>query len=587
MRISYLISGLFLTLATSIVIHAQSSTQPTTQSPRATTAYFVDEVGLKIAAQLPFEGMVDPDVYIVGSFDVFTVEVKGAVPATWRGLTVNAQGHLVIPTVGSVDVGGIVLRTAMDRIRNTVSDQFRAAEVLVNLEVPKQVNVHVTGDVVSPGRYIFPPHTRADIAILPAIFGARASQKSTSDKDEDEKEEEEEEESTSTGGIQPTAKALDLYSNSSGAIPSDYNLRHVQITHRDGRQSVVDLLAYYYGGMLGQNPFVSDGDVISVYRKSTTMPRISISGAVRIALEFEYREDDTLEKLFAIAGGFSTNADTTDIRIYRRVGNQTRLIQVSSTSDELLFPNDRILVGSRQDEIGQNVSAWVSGEVSTPGNFPILEGTTSVYDILQMAEGVTPEALAAGAYLERTNISIQNQILKENEQLWFRRSSDQLEEGFRYLSEESNFSGRFMFIDLSNEARSKELLLMDGDRLFVPKNNNTVFVFGQVNLAGYYMHQVGSTAASYVLNAGGMALAAQPDRVFIIKAGSRTWHKADDVSIEPGDMVFVDRVPFDDLQSRRQFQMLEMQQRNNNYALIYSTVSTIASIITTAILITR
>jgi hypothetical protein len=59
------------------------------------------------------------------------------------------------------------------------------------------------------------------------------------------------------------------------------------------------------------------------------------------------------------------------------------------------------------------------------------------------------------------------------------------------------------------------------------------------------------------------------------------------VSIEPGDMVFVDRVPFDDLQSRRQFQMLEIQQRNNNYALILSTVSTIASIITTAILITR
>ena len=582
MRISSLISGLFLTLATSIVIHAQSSTQPTTQSPRATTAYFVDEVGLKIAAQLPFEGMVDPDVYIVGSFDVFTVEVKGAVPATWRGLTVNAQGHLVIPTVGSVDVGGIVLRTAMDRIRNTVSDQFRAAEVLVNLEVPQQVNVHVTGDVVRPGRYIFPPHTRADIAILPAILGATVFQESNSDKGDDE-----DEESSSSSGRQPAVRAVDIYSNSTGSIPSEYNLRHVQITHRDGRQSVVDLLAYYYGGMLGQNPFVSDGDVISVYRKSTTIPRVSISGAVRIALEFEYRDDDTLEKLFAIAGGFSTNADTTDIRIYRRVGNQTRVIQVRSISDEPLFPNDRILVGSRQDEIGFNVSAWVTGEVSTPGNFPIVQGETSVYDLIQFADGITEEALAAGAYLERTNTPIQSQILKDFEQLWMRRSSDQLSEGFQYLSEEQFFSGKFMFIDLTDENRMKELLLIDGDRLFVPRNNNTVFVFGQVNLTGYYAHQIGLKAYDYINQAGGKALAADIDRTFIIKAGSRTWHKANAVVIEPGDMIFVDRVPYDNVQSKRQFELLVAQQRNNNYALVLSTVATITSIITTAILITR
>lgn len=570
--------SLILFIGFPLLLNGQSNT--TSQEPRraAGSAYFVDEVGMKIASQLPFEGIVDPTTYIVGSFDVFSVEVRGAVPATWRGVAVNAQGYLVIPTIGSIAVGGLFLNEAIERIKGSVSDQFRSAAVHVNLEVPKQVNVHIAGDVVSPGRYIFPPHTRADVAIIPAILGVTAFQKSTDDDEND---------ASTTSLRQPVVRAVDIYANSTGSIPRDYNLRHVRITHRDGRTSVVDLLSYYYGGMLGQNPFVSDGDVITIHRKSNTMPRVSISGAVRIALEFEYRDDDTLEKLFNIAGGFSSNADTSDIRIYRRDGNQTNLIRLNSISNVELKPNDRILVGSKQDEIGINVSVWVSGEVSTPGNFPIVEGTTSVYDLLQMADGLTVEALSAGAYLERTNVPIQSQVLKDYEQLWMRRSSDQLSEGFQYLSEEQFFSGKFMFIDLTDEARMKELLLIDGDRLFVPRNKNTVFVFGQVNLTGYYAHQTGSKAAAYIARAGGTALAAETERVFIIKAGSRTWYKADDVLIEPGDMVFVDRVPYDNVQSKRQFELLQAQQRNNNYALILSSVATITSIITTAILISR
>ncbi len=571
--------SLILFIGFPLLLNGQSNT--TSQDPRRTagSAYFVDEVGMKIASQLPFEGMVDPTTYVVGSFDVFSVEVRGAVPATWRGVSVNAQGYLVIPTIGSIAVGGLFLDKAIERIKETVSDQFRSAAVHVNLEVPKQVNVHIAGDVVSPGRYIFPPHTRADVAIIPAILGATAFQESTDDDDEND---------MSTSSLrQPVIRAVDIYASSTGSIPRDYNLRHVRITHSDGRTSVVDLLAYYYGGMLAQNPFVSDGDVITIHRKSNTMPRVSISGAVRISLEFEYREDDTLEKLFTIAGGFSSNADTSDIRIYRKDGNQTNLIKLNSISDIELEPNDRILVGSLQDEIGYNVSVWVSGEVSTPGNFPIVEGTTSVYDLLQMADGLTVEALSAGAYLERTNAPIQSQVLKDYEQLWMRRSSDQLSEGFQYLSEEQFFSGKFMFIDLTDEARMKELLLIDGDRLFVPRNKNTVFVFGQVNLTGYYAHQSGAKATDYITKAGGTALAAETERVFIIKAGSRTWHKADDAVIEPGDMIFVDRVPYDNVQSKRQFELLQAQQRNNNYALMLSTVATITSIITTAILFSR
>lgn len=550
------------------------------ERPRNTPGYFVDEIGLRMAAQLPFEGTVDPTTYIVGSMDLFTIEVKGSISTIWRGLAVNSQGVLVIPNAGMAPIGGLTLQDAILRIQSVLTAQFRSATVDVYLEAPKQVNVHVTGDVISPGRYVFPPQTRADIAVMPAILGANAYRASIKENEDDEVQ-------SGNATRAPVVRAVDLFSATTGTVPRQYNLRYVKIRRADGTEIIADLLSYFYGGDISSNPFIQDGDVITVYRKSSTAPRVSISGAVRMPLEFEYRPDDTVAGLLRLSGGLVEHADKNDIRIYRRNGSGQTVIQASTDSTTPLQPNDRVVIGSLQDLLGQNVSAWISGEVNTPGNYPIVEGITSVFDLIGMADGTTDEALLAGAYLERTTASIPSQGLRDNDQLWLRRSSDQLSEGFQYLAEEQFFSGRFIFIDLRNEQRTKELILVDGDRLFVPRDKNSVFVFGQVNLTGYYAHQPGMGADAYIRIAGGKALAADPQRVFIIKAGSRTWHEVGAVPIEPGDMVFVDRIPYETVQTKRQFELTRAQQRNNTIALVLSAVATISSIITTAILISR
>jgi len=560
---------------------AQSSGNSTTSDrSRSTTGLYVDEVGLRMSMQIPFEGTIDAATYVVGAMDAFTIEVKGAAPFIWKAISVNSQGILVVPNVGSVPVGGLILNEAVSSIQTMVGQQFRASTVNVFLEAPKQMNIHVAGDVISPGRYVFPPQTRVDVVVSPAILGTAAFVSTI-------KENEDKEVQSGNSLRAPVVRAVDLHSSTTGGIPRHYNLRDVQIRRSNGTILSADLLSYYYSGDLSSNPFVNDGDIITVYRKSQTTPRVSISGAVRMPLEFEYRVDDTLQRLLSIAGGLVEHSDEQDVRVYRTNGSTDRMIRLTTNDDIPLQANDRVVIGSKQERLGMNVSAWISGEVNTPGNYPIVEGVTSVYDLVTAAEGTTNDAQKSAAYLERSTVNIQSQILKDYDQLWLRRSSDQLSEGFQYLSEEQFFSGRFMFIDLSDEQRMKELILVDGDRLFVPRNKNTVFVFGQVNLTGYYAYQSGLGAHDYVKNAGGTALAADTDRVFIIKAGSRTWHRVGTSTIQPGDMVFVDRVPYDDIQSRRQYELTVAQQRNNNYALILSTIATITSIITTAILISR
>jgi protein involved in polysaccharide export with SLBB domain len=569
-----------LPMATSTAFAQSSGNSTTPERSRSTTGFYVDEVGLRMSMQIPFEGTIDAATYVVGAMDAFTIEAKGAAPFIWKAISVNSQGILVVPNVGSVSVGGLSLNEAISSIQTMVGQQFRSSTVNVFLEAPKQMNIHVAGDVISPGRYVFPPQTRVDVVVAPAILGAAAFVSSINDNEDDDVQ-------AGDATRAPVIRAVDLYSSTTGGIPRQYNLRDVEIRRSNGTVLSADLLSYFYSGNLSSNPFVNDGDIITVYRKSQTTPRVSISGAVRMPLEFEYRADDTLQRLLAIAGGLVEHSDEQDVRIHRTSGSGERMIRLTTSDDLPLQPNDRVVIGSKQERLGKNVSAWISGEVNTPGNYPIVEGTTSVYDLLNAAEGTTPDALKSGAYLERSSVSIQSQILKDYDQLWLRRSSDQLSEGFQYLSEEQFFSGRFMFINLADESRLKELILVDGDRLFVPRNKNTVFVFGQVNLTGYYAHQSGLTAQDYVKNAGGTALAADTERVFIIKAGSRTWHRVGSIEIEPGDMVFVDRVPYDDIQSKRQFELTVAQQRNNNYALILSTIATISSIITTAILISR
>jgi polysaccharide biosynthesis/export protein len=552
----------------------------TSERPRNTPGYFVDEIGLRMAAQLPFEGTVDPSTYIVGSMDLFTIEVKGSISTIWRGLAVNSQGILVIPNAGMAPVSGLTLQDAILRIQTVLATQYRSATIDIYLEVPKQVNVHVTGDVISPGRYVFPPQTRADIAVMPAILGAIAYRTSVQENEDDQDE-------SSMASPAPVVRAVDLFSATTGTVPRQYNLRYVRIRRADGTETIADLLSYFYGGDISSNPFIQDGDVITVYRKSSTAPRISISGAVRMPIEFEYRPDDTVAGLLKLSGGLVEHADVHDVRVYRRSGSGTTVVQIGADSTTPLEPNDRVIVGSLQNLLGQNVSAWISGEVNTPGNYPIVEGQTSVHDLVRLADGTTPDALRAGAYLERNTQTIPSQGLRDNDQLWMRRSSDQLIEGIQYLAEEQFFSGRFIFIDLRDEQRTKELILVDGDRLFVPRDQNSVFVFGQVNLTGYYAHQPGMGADAYIRIAGGRALAADPQRVFIIKAGSRTWHEVGSVPIEPGDMVFVDRIPYETVLSKRQYELTLAQQRNNTYSLILSTVATLTSIITTAILISR
>ena len=112
-------------------------------------------------------------------------------------------------------------------------------------------------------------------------------------------------------------------------------------------------------------------------------------------------------------------------------------------------------------------------------------------------------------------------------------------------------------------------------------------LYGQVNKPGDYRYDSTLGLNDYLDKAGGVTLAADTERIFIIKAGSRTWMKPEMTDINSGDIIFVDRIPFDELNAQRSFDLQKQAARRNNIQLILSGLTAITGIITTVVAIRR
>jgi len=170
-----------------------------------------------------------------------------------------------------------------------------------------------------------------------------------------------------------------------------------------------------------------------------------------------------------------------------------------------------------------------------------------------------------------------------------KRTSDQVLQGLEYLDAESRVSQNKVFIDLKDQNQLQNLKLYDGDRLYIPRDPQTIFVFGQVNNPGYFPFsgENNFTVSDYISRAGGFALAADKERVFVIKAGNSTWFDPLDTKIESGDKIFVDRQPIEELNALRTYEIQKAQLKNQRVQLIMTAITTITGIITTYVAITK
>lgn len=524
--------------------------------------YYQDVTGLQLAIEgIPYEGVVDKNEYILGTNDLITIEVSGVNKFVLRSIIINTSGDIILPSIGTINIASLTISEAEHEVKEKLKSTLKDPAVSISLEIPRQINIHIAGSIPYPGKYVVPAQSRVDLAILQSVLKTE---------------------------IPPGQQTFFLPNYTSQLLTyNEYSFRNIEIIHSDSTASSADLVNYFRTGNLRHNPVVRDGDKIILKRRNRETPTISISGAVSYGYELEYKKGDTPESLLKISGGFEEDADSSKVFVFRKNDTNTERIDVLKENWDSfkLEPNDRLIVPKLQQK-NENSSVSVKGEVMIQGIFPIISGSTTAAELMELTGGLTKNALPQAAYLIR-GAGLENEIPDKFNTELMKRTSDQLIQGLEYLSLETNLSQNRVYLNLEDKTELNSLTLFDGDRLYIPRNEHTIFVFGQVNKPGYFPIQepTGFTAFNFIDKAGGFALSADRDRVFIIKAGSLAWFRPDETNLESGDKIFVDKKPLEELNALRTFEIQKKQVRNTRIQLIMTGITTITGIITTYVAI--
>ncbi|WP_447987249.1 SLBB domain-containing protein [Nitrospira sp. Nam74] len=110
--------------------------------------------------------------------------------------------------------------------------------------------------------------------------------------------------------------------------------------------------------------------------------RFYVSGEVKTAGRYLYEQGVTVQKAITMAGGFTEKADKAGMAVVRVNGNTLHTMAVEL--DALILPEDLIVVAQIQ-------KVYVNGEVKTPGGYAYEKGLT-IHKAVTMAGGFTDKA---------------------------------------------------------------------------------------------------------------------------------------------------------------------------------------------------
>ncbi len=220
------------------------------------------------------------------------------------------------------------------------------------------------------------------------------------------------------------------------------------------------------------------------------------------------------------------------------------LIKKNSKEDIPLYPGDRIVVREIDpEEIVEKV--YVNGYVKNPGVYKITDKTT-LYDILKAAGGFRENAFPEGIIVLRKSVKemqkekmaqailrMKQELAKEEagvmqadltpEELRARQAAFEAKKKLLDEMEKSQITGRISGIRISKDLEKLKnspynILLENGDRIYIPKRPSSVLVFGEVYNPSALVYIKDLRVEDYINSAGGLTRNADIDNIFVIKA---------------------------------------------------------------------
>ncbi|HMO46741.1 MAG TPA: SLBB domain-containing protein [Rubrivivax sp.] len=469
-----------------------------------------------------------PPEYLVSAGDEIVLSIWGSVDAELR-LVVDKSGRISVPRVGTIMVSGVRYADLPATISQRVARTFKNFQLSVSLGQLRGVRVFVTGFAVRPGAY--------------------------------------------------TVNALSSIANAvvrAGGPSASGSFRNIQLRRGNTVVSTLDFYDLLLNGDRSADKLIQAGDVVHV---GPIGMQVGVIGSVNRPAVFELKPGETMDDALRMAGGFAAVADSSRLAV-ERIDERTtvRVIQVDvaqagttplRNGDVLRAFNVVTLAASQQR---QNKRVRVEGEVLHPGDY-VLPARSSIDDAIRAAGGMTTGAFVFGTEFTRESVRLTQQ---EN----YERALRSLETELQLASSTQRITSRDeaaaqagrsaattqlierlrtikptgrVVLQIPPESRDlPNLVLEDGDRLFVPPVPTSVGVFGSVFNAGNYLREDGRTLADYLRQAGGPKRGADAGSSFVLRANGtvvsnlqeRSWGSGLSANFEglpalPGDTLFV------------------------------------------------
>ncbi len=461
------------------------------------------------------EGAIDINKYTVGPNDIFSLGVWGVINQPIP-LVVSPEGSLIIPSVGEVNINGLTLAQAKQKVIAAVRKRFISAEITLTLVSPRRFTITVSG--VGQGTYPTSAVMRASTIISFILNDSTTLMKS----------------GTSLGER------------------NNFSLRNITVKHKNGQSQRVDFFKYFATRDEKYNPFLVEGDMINIPKYDWEGKFIAIQGAVQYPGTFEYIEGDDLETAVQLVRGFTSMASKDSIIISRLEPGAMKMtnyyVNYEDNKDMKLMPDDRILIQAIPEQ-RRDFKVHILGEVVRPGFYFISLNNTKISDIIKMAGGLTPNAYlpVSEVYRKLDTFFVNTKNRDTIDNIYTQRLNDVIsnKDEKESFEQDTKFKIGRVNIDfekLANGDESQDITLLNEDIIYIGDNKKQVYVYGQVNRPGFVPYKEGADYMYYVNAAGGYADRADEDETRIIKFKTREWKEPDATKIQSNDFVYVPKI---------------------------------------------